>query len=170
MGNEIVDVVDENDAVIGHATREEVHAMGKRHRGIHILVFDKTGRLLVEKRSERKDLFPGMYNCSVSEHLKRGESYMQAAKRGLNEELGISAEPKELCKLSIDLPASNDMMNDIFYELVFHGEIDPKKYRESDKEFFSIGKLKRMIKGNGNRFTPWFIICFSKYLEIKGLK
>ena len=56
---ETFDVVDRSDTVIGRASREEVHRDGLLHRSAHLLVFDGSGRVLLQKRSMEKDRFPG---------------------------------------------------------------------------------------------------------------
>jgi isopentenyldiphosphate isomerase len=88
--DEILDIVDENNHVIGQEMRSWIHVKGLKHRGVHIFLFDQDGLLLVQRRSARRDNSPSMLDCSVSEHVKAGESYLQAAQRGLCEELGIT--------------------------------------------------------------------------------
>ncbi|MCE0483805.1 MAG: NUDIX domain-containing protein [Methylacidiphilales bacterium] len=86
--DELFDVVDRNDAVIGQATRAEVHAKGLLHRAVHVMIHDATGRLFLQKRSLLKDTFPGCWDSSCSGHLDTGEDYATAARRELGEELG----------------------------------------------------------------------------------
>jgi isopentenyl-diphosphate delta-isomerase type 1 len=86
---EFFDVVDGHDAVVGRAARREVHARGLMHRAVHILVFDETGRVFLQKRSMKKDIAPGLWDSSCSGHVDSGESYDVAAVRELGEELGL---------------------------------------------------------------------------------
>jgi isopentenyl-diphosphate delta-isomerase type 1 len=90
------DVVNERDEVIRRATRREVHATGLWHRAVHILVFDATGRVLLQKRSMLKDLSPGLWDSSCSGHLEAGEDYDAAALRELAEEIGITVPPPDV--------------------------------------------------------------------------
>ena len=87
------DVVNERDEVVRQATRREVHATGLWHRAVHILVFDATGRVFLQKRSMLKDLSPGLWDSSCSGHLDAGEDYDAAAIRELGEEIGIKLAP-----------------------------------------------------------------------------
>jgi isopentenyl-diphosphate delta-isomerase len=89
--HEIFDVVDEADQIIGQATRSEVHARKLRHRAVHIFLFNETGELFIQKRSENKDTFPGRQDSSASGHVNGGETYDACAVRELAEELGIVA-------------------------------------------------------------------------------
>jgi isopentenyldiphosphate isomerase len=86
------DVVNERDEVISRATRREVHATGLWHRAIHVLVFDRAGRVFLQRRSMLKDLSPGLWDSSCSGHLDAGEDYDAAAVRELAEEIGIKVD------------------------------------------------------------------------------
>jgi isopentenyl-diphosphate delta-isomerase type 1 len=86
---EIFDVVDETDHVVGMATRADVHARKLRHRAVHVFLFNGSGELFVQRRSASKDTFPRHYDSSASGHLNRGEDYDQCARRELQEELGL---------------------------------------------------------------------------------
>jgi len=86
--DELFDVVDRDDHVIGQERRREVHARKLLHRAIHVLVHDAHGQLFLQKRSMSKDTFPGCWDSSCSGHVDAGEDYVTAARRELGEELG----------------------------------------------------------------------------------
>jgi isopentenyldiphosphate isomerase len=89
--DEILEVVDNSGQVRGLARRSEIHGNPSLiHRVIHILIFDKRGRLLLQKRSMSKDVAPGKWDTSVGGHVNPGENTLEAAKREMREELGIS--------------------------------------------------------------------------------
>ncbi len=91
MSEEIFDLVNERDEVIGRRARSEVHRLGLLHRAVHVLVFNARGDLFLQKRSLNKDRQPGVWDSSASGHLDAGESYDAAAVRELREELGWAA-------------------------------------------------------------------------------
>lgn len=91
--DEIFDVVNDHDEVIGQATRGEVHARRLFHRAVHVLVFGADGRLFLQQRSRLKDTSPGLWNSSCSGHLDAGEDYDAAAVRELREEIGLAVTP-----------------------------------------------------------------------------
>ena len=101
MSEEIFDVVNERDQVIGRATRQNVHQRGLMHRAIHVLVFNSLGQVFLQQRSTKKDRQPGLWDSSVSGHLDSGEEYDACAMRELQEEIGLklSAPPQRLFKL-----------------------------------------------------------------------
>jgi len=91
---EYFEIVDENDQVIGRAPRSECHGNPALvHRVAHVLVFDNNDRLLLQRRSMKKDIQPGKWDTSVGGHLDPGESYLDAAYREMHEELGIEGVP-----------------------------------------------------------------------------
>lgn len=102
MNEDIFDVVNERDEVIGHAPRSEVHAQGLLHRAIHVLVFNSRGEVFLQKRSMKKDRQPGVWDSSCSGHVDSGEDYDQTAVRELQEEIGLvlNAPPNRLFKLN----------------------------------------------------------------------
>src|SRR3989344_4399543 len=55
---EILDLVDEDDIVIGQATRTAVREKALLHRIAKIIIVNKNGEFLIHKRSNRKDIFP----------------------------------------------------------------------------------------------------------------
>ncbi len=87
--NELFDVVDADDRVIGRAPRGEVHARGLRHRAVHAFVVNATGRVFLHQRSLTKDTFPGRWNSSCAGHVGAGDDYDETMRRELEEELGL---------------------------------------------------------------------------------
>ncbi len=97
---EIFDIVDEFGTPTGETVeRTTAHAEGIRHRTAHIWVIrENNGRteVLLQKRSDNKDSFPGRYDTSSSGHIHAGDEPLISAVRELSEEIGIDATPDEL--------------------------------------------------------------------------
>ncbi len=92
--DEVFDVVNDRDEVVGQATRGEVHAKRLWHRAVHAFVFDAAGRVFLQKRSMLKDTSPGCWDSSASGHLDSGEGYDAAVVRELKEEIGLTVVPE----------------------------------------------------------------------------
>lgn len=90
---ELLPVVNEQDQVIAHATRAEVHSQSLLHRAVHIVVRRSGGAIILQRRSHLKDLLPGWWDISVGGHVNAHEEYAAAAERELREELGIVGAP-----------------------------------------------------------------------------
>jgi len=101
MSEEIFDVVNERDEVIGQQTRREVHRLGLLHRAVHVLVFNARGEVFLQKRSMKKDRQPGLWDSSASGHVDTGEEYDATAVRELQEELGwrVARPPRRQFKI-----------------------------------------------------------------------
>ncbi|USN53647.1 MAG: NUDIX domain-containing protein [Candidatus Nomurabacteria bacterium] len=91
MQHELLDIINEEDEVIGQATRQELYDKGLTCRIVHVFVQNSQGQFAIQKRSEVVSFLPGHWSSSASGHVKKGESYDEAAARELQEELGIEA-------------------------------------------------------------------------------
>ena len=98
--NELFYFVDDNDQVIGSVKRSEAHQSNSiKHRSIFILLFNEQNELLLQKRSQGKDTFPGFWTISVSGHVIYGQSYDEAAMREMQEEVGLTLELQQMQKI-----------------------------------------------------------------------
>ena len=97
---ELFDVIDSKGNPTGQiVSREKVHAEGIMHRTAHIwIIREMDGRvqILLQKRSQNKDSFPGKFDTSSAGHIQAGDEPLESALRELKEELGISAAPEQL--------------------------------------------------------------------------
>lgn len=158
MPDELLDLIDDNDIVIGQATRARVHAEGLWHRGAHILLFDGRGCLLVQKRSADRRQYASLLDCSVSEHVRAGESYLEAAQRGLAEELGLTSvtlSPTFKFKMNYG-PNDNEV------SAVFEGEANPLEVQFDPQEVSEVAYIPptELLAGMEQRpqeFCGWFI-------------
>ncbi len=89
---EAVDLVDDRDRVVGASTLRECLDRGLLHRAVAVVVSRKDGRVILQQRSRRDAWHPGMWTLSCTGHVKKGESYADAAKRELEEEIGVKAD------------------------------------------------------------------------------
>ena len=80
---EIYNIVDENDRIIGQATRKHIHQNKLLHRSVHVLVFNSRKELFLQKRALCKDENPGLWDTSSAGHVDAGESYDDCAHREL---------------------------------------------------------------------------------------
>jgi isopentenyldiphosphate isomerase len=86
---EVFDVVDETGRAIGRAPRSACHGNPALiHPSVHVHVFDRQGRLFLQKRSRHKETQPGRWDTSVGGHLRPGEDPAAGARREAREELG----------------------------------------------------------------------------------
>lgn len=89
--DEILDIVDLHDRVIGHVKRSEKYDLGKRRclRAAELFIQNRRGELWIPRRTTHKAVAPGGLDYSASGHVGSGESYFDALKREADEELGL---------------------------------------------------------------------------------
>ncbi len=168
--DEMIDVVDEKNEVISEATRSEVHKKGLWHRGVSIIVKNSKGEILLQMRSSKKETSPNLLCLSASGHVSKGQSYWEAAKRELEEEIGISTELLEIDAFDqIFRNSSNNMEKEKIkvFSCIWEGDF---KFQDGEVEwvkFFKVDELKRMLKEESEKFAPTGITQLKRYLKIE---
>lgn len=90
---EWVDIVDEQNEVIAQSSRQQMRAERLRHRATYIVVHDGMGKILVQRRTEIKDFYPGWLDATAGGVVQSGENVLDSARREAEEELGIAGVP-----------------------------------------------------------------------------
>jgi isopentenyldiphosphate isomerase len=98
---ELLDLVDKNDQVIGVIVREDIPKLlsgdlAGMVRAISVFIMNDAGKLWVPTRGPHKKIAPNGLDFSAGEHVMSGESYTQAAVRGMREELGLNVAEADL--------------------------------------------------------------------------
>lgn len=136
---EIVDIVDAQDNVIGAASKDEVRQKGLWCRVSFIVLLNSNNELFLQQRKSTKKTYPLYWSGSAAGHVRSGESYMEAAVRETEEELGVSTLLEKVGKFSSD--------DDKEIVTVFIGRSDgPFTLEEAaieKAEYFSVGQLSR---------------------------
>jgi len=162
---EIFDVVNERDEVIGQVPRPVVHRQGLRHRAVHILVFNRSGELFLQKRSARKDNHPGVWDSSASGHLDAGEDYDHAAVRELWEELGLtpSSPPRRLFKIAACAETGQEFV--WVYQVGAEGpfRLHPQEIEEGG--WFSPARVNQWLAEKPDDFAPAFPLIWRRLAE-----
>jgi isopentenyldiphosphate isomerase len=159
-GEEIGILVDERDDVVGTAPRSEIRAKNLLHRGVAIIVRNPNGEIYVHRRTPTKDVFPGMYDMVVGGMVTAGESYDEAARRELAEELGV--DPAELV-LVLKHRYRGDRNNAwiSLYEVVWAG---PIRHQEAEISWGAYMAEKELAARLGEwPFAPDHLEVFDRY-------
>lgn len=160
---EFIEIVDKNGEIIGLAKRSEVHGNPSLiHRVVHVLVFNKRGELLLQKRSINKDVAPGKWDTSVGGHIGVGEDLLAASKREMSEELGISNyEPEYLYKYI----HSNHYETELVYTFrcFYNGRVYFNKKEIEKVKYWKFDEIKRAF-GKGI-LSDNFQSEFLRYIE-----
>ena len=165
MSEEIFDVVNELDEVTGQRPRSEVHRLGLLHRAIHLLVFNATNELFLQKRSMTKDCFPGRWDSSASGHLNAGEEYDACALREPRKELGLelSKLPEKLFKIDACTETAQEFV--WVYRCENEGPFRLNLGEISEGNWFSADHIDRWLADSPDDFAPGFAIIWQRLKE-----
>ena len=176
--SEAVILVDENDSAIGSASKVSAHYQaGLLHRAFSVLMFDREGRLLLQKRADDKVTFPGVWANSCCSHPLSSDSESElidasgvkrAAIRKLHQELGISPDDLSLddfhfvTKMMYSARMNADWIErEIDHILLIQADVDIKinQNEVSEIKWVSKQELEQILAGDidiGGEIAPWF--------------
>ncbi len=162
--DELLDVVDEQDRVIGVAGRRDIHEKGLLHRAVHVFVVDQQQGIYLQKRAWHKDEHPGKWDSSASGHVDSGESYVDAARRELEEELGFEAPLEPILTIPA-CPETNGEHSMLFLSRQGEQRLTPRPNPAEIMEgrFFGVQEIKERIAGKADLFSPSFILLFERF-------
>jgi len=133
--------VDKNDKVLGSISRKLAHSNKQNiHRSVGIFILNEKNEMLMQKRSQQKDMDAGTWSYAVAGHVTYGQTYKQAAIRELKEELNIKADIKFITKKLVK--TKNETEYSYFYQArissktplrLDRNEIDKSKWVKLDK-------------------------------------
>lgn len=161
MEREWFNIVDENNRVLGKATREECHNGSKLlHPVVHIHIFDSEHKLLLQKRSLTKTIQPGKWDTSIGGHIQADEALEHAIQREALEETGITIDLQKLFPIDTYVFESDVERELVFsYAYRYDGPITFQAAEIDEVKFFSYDEIKTLI--SQGEATPNFVQEFS---------
>lgn len=164
----LIQIVDENDRPIdARATVREARAKGLTHRLSRIMIENSDGDILLQKRANSAHSWPGLWDSSAGGHVDRGEDYKAAAKREMEEEIGVESDDLELLgKYYAQFSYNGNLLKrfNTLYRLKY--DKTPEKIDSDEVElvrWFSLDDIKKMIKNNPEQCTPGLIEVIERY-------
>ena len=159
---EQVILVDNNDTIIGVEEKITAHKLGLLHRAFSIFVLRNNPdlELLMQKRSLAKYHSAGLWSNSCCGHPRPSESVMEAAKRRLNEEIGLNIPLKEIGVFTYKADVGTSLIeHEIDHVLVgyWRGEsirVNPREV--STVKWSKIDEIFSEINNTPSLFTAWF--------------
>tara|TARA_Y100000766_G_C18913802_1_gene609814 strand:- start:1789 stop:3519 length:1731 start_codon:yes stop_codon:yes gene_type:complete len=183
---EAVIQVSENDEVIGPISKFDSHyKVGTYHRAFSVLLFDSSGRLLLQRRASHKITFPDVWANSCCSHplhsdeeleMKNNLGVKRAAIRKLEQELGISPSQVPIdkfdfvTKMRYQARQDDDWIErEVDHCLVIHADVDvnPNPNEVSEIKWVSQAELEEMLLAEDpeNVIAPWFRCIAARIMD-----
>ncbi len=168
QAGELFEIFDKEGNALGTEKRGIVHRAGVLHKGIHGYLLDEKGRVFIQKRSQEKENEPGKWDASIAEHLKPGESFEDAFKRGVKEELGVEVKEAEKIGERENLFEKGEIHDRDWVGLFkgkIEGEIKLQKEEVSEVKWIGKEELLKEMDETPERFAQW-LLGDRKYVEL----
>lgn len=163
---EVFDLIDAQDRVIGRVLRGDAHRNPSLwHRSVQVLIFATDDRLLLQRRSDTKDLFPGYYCASASGHVAAGDGYDETADREVREELGLSLKLSYIGKRLVKSPMETEMTT------LYLGRSDgPFRFHPTETaggDFLPVPEIMRRRTDGSLPMTPALLCALDMLAELQ---
>lgn len=158
---EFLDIVDEDDNVIGQDNKDNKFNKELISRNVAIFILDGDKKLLIVKRSKHKKSFPNRYDLAACGNVKAGETYEEAAEREVMEELGITCDIKLLEKIYNEFKEGDKNIK--YFTGVFLGYYSGNVNLNDELvelKKLSVKEVEKLVNENEILFTPGFVKDF----------
>lgn len=176
------DLVDEADTVIGLVSRTVAHEENKYiHRAVSVMMWRwrldeskqaNVRQLLMVRRSKNKKMNPNVWQAAASGHLFPGETYTEAARRQLREEIGVdftrritTLQPVMPIRVYSEVRDNATPQKENFYFFMAHADADTANkidtnYEVANAQWMDIDTIRTMIHENPDQFRDAFRLAF----------
>ncbi|MEV4419705.1 NUDIX domain-containing protein [Patulibacter sp. NPDC049589] len=162
--SEPIDVVDENDHVVGTSRRGSVLERGLNFRTAHVFLRAPENGLVLQRLAPDRDRHGGRWGSSVAAYLHSGETYRQAADRRLREELGTTAILTDLGSVAVQ-----DEKSTKFVTLFAGGPVDDQILVDRDHiaelRPWSAAEIDSALRADPETFTPTFRTLYARFRQ-----
>ena len=159
-------LVTKDNQVIGTSPLLKAHQNPPQlHRAVSILIFTTDNKLLLQKRSKHKPLWPLYWSNTCCTHPQVSETNLKAASRRLKQEMGISTKLKY--QYTFEYQAKyNHKLSEHEIDAVFFGFTNQKpKLNQKEAvnfKYLSIKEIVKDLKAKPDQYTPWFKLIMKK--------
>lgn len=162
MADELMDICDENNNIIGRGMKSEILRKGLWHRTARVFIYNSSGEILLQLRGKDKELYPDLLDVGAAGHVAAGEDYVDTAVREAQEELGLLIPRENLDFLMIEKfeQVWGKLTERVFagtYLAKFDGSIKDLKIQTDEVQelkFISVDDLEKDVKDFPQKYTP----------------
>ena len=143
----------------------EAHEKGLLHRAFSVFIFNDKGEMLLQQRALNKYHSAGLWTNTCCSHPRPGEKTLEAAKRRLNEEMGMEIHLDFKTSFIYNTNFENGLTeNEFDHVFVGYCNENPKINSEEVNSFCwkSIKQVKEAIKAEPENYTIWFKIALER--------
>lgn len=165
---EQVILVNEQDQPIGTMEKIEAHEKALLHRAFSVFIFNDEGALMLQQRAADKYHSPLLWTNTCCSHQKVGETNIEAGKRRLQEEMGFTAELKDVCSFIYKAPFDNGLTEHEYDHVltgVYNDEPNLNPEEANAYKWMPLEEVKKDIDKNPEIYTAWFLIIFEKFYD-----
>jgi isopentenyl-diphosphate Delta-isomerase len=166
MTEEKVILVNENDEPIGLMNKLEAHEKAVLHRAFSVFILNDKNEVMLQQRAHHKYHSPLLWTNTCCSHQREGETNIQAGTRRLYEEMGFTAELKELFHFIYKAPFDNGLTEHELDHVMIGYYNDEPKINSDEVEswkWMSIEAIRDDIQTQSENYTVWFKIIFDEF-------
>jgi isopentenyl-diphosphate Delta-isomerase len=166
MVEEQVILVDTNDNPIGTMNKMEAHEKAVLHRAFSVFILNDKNEVMLQQRAAHKYHSPLLWTNTCCSHQRVGETNIEAGKRRLFEEMGFTADLKELFHFIYKAPFDNGLTeHELDHVMIGYSNEIPVINKEEVEswKWMSIEAIKEDMTANPNDYTVWFKIIFDEF-------
>ena len=166
MKEEHVILVNEADEQIGTMPKMEAHEKAVLHRAFSVFIMNDKGETMLQQRAAHKYHSPLLWTNTCCSHQRVGESNIEAGKRRLQEEMGFTAELRELFSFIYKAPFDNGLTeHELDYVMMGNYNEAPALNADevADWKWMMPEAIKKDILENSEKYTIWFKIIFERF-------
>lgn len=180
--DELIDILDSDGNPTGKtAMKSEAHQKGLFHPTIHVWLYTKNGKVLIQQRAKNKDTHPLLWDVSVAGHVGAGEHLELSAVREVKEEIGLTIAPNDLRKIGVfkSIHKHNEDLIDCefhhIYLCILEVPLESLQKQESEVEDLALIPLIRFSEetwgmANLKKYVPHGVTYYKAIVEeIKGM-
>lgn len=166
--SETLILVDRKDIPQGFGEKMEVHQKGLRHRAFSVMIYNKRGQLLIQKRADCKYHSSGLWANSCCGHPRPGENTQQAAQRRLMEELGFTCPMHPVTQVSYTLNLEDGLSENEtthVFSGIYDGPFTPNVEEVSEFSWQMPEAILTHCRYEPSLYSRWFRLYLFKYFE-----
>jgi len=155
---EYIQLVNEDDQPVGIMEKLSAHRAALLHRAVSVLLFNSAGELLLQQRARGKYHSGGLWTNTCCTHPRPEEDPLTAARRRLEEEMGICCDPeyrfKFIYKAVLDQGLAEHELDHVFF--AFSDQVPaPDPGEVAAWRYLSLPALKQELAERPESFSAW---------------